>query len=173
MGWLIEVIFRRFWSGNNAEHRWVNPGFLKGPWLPVYGLGLTFLYLLSSLARYFFAGGIITSISLVLIMTVGATVVEYVSGVFSKRVLHASLWDYSREWGNLEGLICPRFTFFWLILSAAYFFLLHRPLSILVSSSSSFSLPLLALGIYLGLFSSDVISSTRLAEAAKQFFKKV
>ena len=51
-GWLIELIFRRFWSGNNAEHRWVNPGYLRGPWLPVYGLGLLSLYLLSDLAAF-------------------------------------------------------------------------------------------------------------------------
>ena len=32
LGWGLEVIFRRFFSA----HRWVNPGFLVGPYLPLY-----------------------------------------------------------------------------------------------------------------------------------------
>ena len=31
-------------------------------------------------------------------------------------MLHLSVWDYSREWGNLAGLICPKYTLLWLLL---------------------------------------------------------
>ena len=39
LGWGLEVIFRRFFSA----HHWVNPGFLVGPYLPLYGSSLCVL----------------------------------------------------------------------------------------------------------------------------------
>ena len=39
IGWVIELFFRRFVS----TKRWINPGLLKGPYLPIYGIGVLFL----------------------------------------------------------------------------------------------------------------------------------
>ena len=36
VGWVLELFFRRFVSAK----KWVNPGFLKGPCLPIYGTGV-------------------------------------------------------------------------------------------------------------------------------------
>lgn len=47
IGWGLEVVFRKFFSASNPEHRWINPGFLNGPYLPLYGFGLCALYTLS------------------------------------------------------------------------------------------------------------------------------
>ena len=44
-GWCIELIYRRFVS----QKHWVNPGFLAGPCLPLYGFSLCILYLILSL----------------------------------------------------------------------------------------------------------------------------
>ena len=44
LGWILELFFRRIVHG-----KWVNPGFLVGPYLPIYGFGLvilTVIYLL-------------------------------------------------------------------------------------------------------------------------------
>lgn len=30
-GWVLELLFRRFFSGANPERKWLNPGFLFGP----------------------------------------------------------------------------------------------------------------------------------------------
>ena len=46
----------------------------------------------------------------------GVTGLEFAVGLFCTRVLHLSVWDYSREWGNLAGLICPKYTLLWLLL---------------------------------------------------------
>lgn len=43
IGYVIEVFFRRFVSAK----RWINPGFLNGPCLPLYGFSLLFLYICS------------------------------------------------------------------------------------------------------------------------------
>ena len=44
-GWVLELFYRRFVS----QKKWVNPGFLSGPYLPIYGFGLVLLYLIASL----------------------------------------------------------------------------------------------------------------------------
>ncbi len=49
LGWGIELLFRRFFSKNNPERKWINPGFLTGPWLPIYGIGLIGMYSISEL----------------------------------------------------------------------------------------------------------------------------
>ena len=51
-GWGIEVVFRRFFSSANPERKWINPGFLSGPYLPLYGFSLIALYLLAMLERF-------------------------------------------------------------------------------------------------------------------------
>ena len=40
LGYLCEVLFRRFFSAK----KWVNPGFMKGPWLPLYGFGILLMF---------------------------------------------------------------------------------------------------------------------------------
>ena len=47
IGWGIEVLWRKFFSAANPEHKWINPGFLVGPYLPLYGFSLTILFLLT------------------------------------------------------------------------------------------------------------------------------
>ena len=47
IGWTIELVWRRFFSKNNPERKWINPGFLVGPYLPLYGFSLVILFSLS------------------------------------------------------------------------------------------------------------------------------
>lgn len=51
-GWVLELFFRRFFSGANPERKWLNPGFLFGPCLPLYGFGtVLLLFFRSSIIR--------------------------------------------------------------------------------------------------------------------------
>lgn len=52
LGWVLELLFRRFFSSANPERKWINPGFCVGPYLPLYGCGLCFLYLIASLEQF-------------------------------------------------------------------------------------------------------------------------
>lgn len=51
-----------------------------------------------------------------LIGAAGVTAVELVVGLLCTRVGHLHVWDYSGEWGNLAGLICPKYTALWFCL---------------------------------------------------------
>ena len=41
LGWVAELLYRRFLSGANPERKWINPGFCVGPYVPLYGSGLS------------------------------------------------------------------------------------------------------------------------------------
>ena len=51
-GWVLEVFYRRFISSSNPERRWINPGFLTGPALPLYGTGVCAMWLIVSLEPF-------------------------------------------------------------------------------------------------------------------------
>lgn len=46
----------------------------------------------------------------------GASGLEVVVGLLCRNFLHIAVWDYSNEWGNVAGLICPRYSFYWFLL---------------------------------------------------------
>ncbi len=58
----------------------------------------------------------------------GAAVItagEFATGVVVNRLLGWAVWDYSGEFGNVLGQICPLFSFFWFLLCLPVFFVLR------------------------------------------------
>ena len=45
------------------------------------------------------------------------TVLELISGTILNIWLDLRIWNYSNQWGNFCGQICPLFSFFWFLLS--------------------------------------------------------
>lgn len=115
-GWVLELLFRRFFSGANPERKWLNPGFLFGPCLPLYGFGTVLLFILSELDHTLFgsfSGTFWYYPVMFVVMALAMTLLEYIVGLVSFKGFHLRLWDYSKLWGNIQGIICPLFTFFW------------------------------------------------------------
>ena len=66
VGWIMELFYRRF-TKTNISKKWMNPGFLIGPYLPIYGFGLCTMYILAGIEKFFSAGSyVIGKISLFL-----------------------------------------------------------------------------------------------------------
>ena len=81
-GWVLELFFRKFFSSSNPEHKWINPGFCTGPYLPIYGCGLCVLYLLASLGERWDAGSSVGGrLLLFLLMALSMTAIEYLAGL--------------------------------------------------------------------------------------------
>ena len=98
IGWGIEVIYRRF-APTNKEHVWINPGFLTGPYLPLYGFGLTALYLMASAEKYIhIESPVVRKIVLILVLSVAMTVIEFIAGEIFIVRMRIKLWDYSTRW---------------------------------------------------------------------------
>ena len=123
LGWCVEVAFYIFKTG-----RLVNRGFAKGPFCPIYGLGISLSYLLLSSVKNF--------VLLSLLSMAIATAVELAAGIAFDKLLGIRLWDYSGERWNISGYVCPKFSLIWGVFSAAVIRLmpLIDPLVILASS---------------------------------------
>lgn len=173
IGWGIEVFYRRF-KKENVSRRWVNPGFLVGPYLPIYGVGLCGLYLLASLENTQLIEEVTVGSKLILflIMAIVMTLVEYIAGVIFIKGMHVQLWDYSKEKFNIQGIICLRFSIYWAILGAMYYFLIHpRILEALewLSHNLQFSF---FVGMFFGIFMVDVVYSLNLVAKIRTYAKE-
>ena len=127
-GWVIELFFRRFISTKNPEKKWINPGFLTGPCLPLYGFGLIALFIMSLLPYVGNNSGVNTPGRIavtILSMGVMMTLIEYIAGLIFIKGMKIKLWDYSDEPLNLQGIICIRFSVIWTVLGAVYYFLIQ------------------------------------------------
>jgi len=78
----------------------------------MYGSGALVLYLLS----YLELNLVVRSILIALLMTL----VEYVGGFISLKYYKVRLWDYRNEPFNYQGLICLRYTIYWMILGLLF-----------------------------------------------------
>ncbi len=168
-GWCLELVFRRFFSGNNPEHRWINPGFLMGPYLPIYGFGLMTLYLLASIPIPDVGKVWQQKLILFIVMAVAMTVIEYIAGIIFIKGMHVRLWDYSKMWGNLDGIICPLFSFFWALLGAAYYFFIHPHILDSLEWLSQNLTFCLVIGFFYGVFTIDVVYSIQLVQKIRQY----
>ena len=168
-GWVLELFYRRFFSRNNPDRKWINPGFCTGPYLPLYGTGLCFLFMIASVQRYIDFGNYYVNIAFLLVsMAAAMTVIEYIAGIMMLKNSHIRLWDYSREWANIQGVICPKFSFYWGILGAVYYFFIH-PYIIdalyWLAENLAFSF---VIGMFFGVFIIDAVNSTQLIAKLKK-----
>ncbi|MCH5251268.1 MAG: putative ABC transporter permease [Lachnospiraceae bacterium] len=93
-GWLWEVALYLV-----NEHKFVNRGIMIGPYLPIYGAGALFLYLV--LKRWEKKPLYVFVISITL-----CSALEYFSGYILEKMWGVKWWDYSEMFLNLHGRIC-------------------------------------------------------------------
>ena len=55
----------------------------------------------------------------------GVSGLELAVGAVCRSLLHTEVWDYTAEWGNVAGLICPRYSFYWFLLCGWVIFVLR------------------------------------------------
>lgn len=169
LGWVLELFFRRFVSAK----KWINPGFLKGPYLPIYGIGVVtmslYIFLLSALSELFPSK---TVFHLTVIIGIGIlmTFIELIGGLIFIRKMHIRLWDYSSCFGNYKGIICPQFSLIWTILGGLfYYFLFHRIVLLIIKfvSLDWFLIAVFLVGIFYGVFLMDFFQSLEVANKLK------
>ena len=164
IGWVIELFFRRFIS----QKKWMNPGFLTGPYLPVYGFGVLVLYGMSNIPLG------INSLALdivvrIVIIGVGMTLTEFIAGLIFIKGFKIKLWDYSNCKGNIMGIICPIFSLAWLVVGSLYYFLLNPMLVKGISWISENLIYTYFVGAVIGAIIVDFAYSIHLATKLKEF----
>lgn len=94
LGWIAECLYCGI-----PERKFINRGFLAGPYCPIYGCGaMLILFLLKpfehSMLLIFLAGIVLTS------------ALEYITSYLMEKLFHTKWWDYSSRPYNLHGRIC-------------------------------------------------------------------
>lgn len=170
LGWVLEVIFNKFNTPINPEHKWINPGFLKGPYLPIYGFGVIILYGISYFEKSLSIDNILVELLLIFILaTLLMTVLELIGGIFFIKVMKIRIWDYSDEPFNYKGIICLKYSLLWGIVSVIYYFLINPYIVKAVSlftDNIEFSL---IVGIFYGFIIIDLFETMDIVARLRKF----
>lgn len=94
VGWIAEVIVC-----SHAAKKFINRGFLNGPFCPIYGVGAVLIIGLLSPIKD-------NLIFLFLMCIILAGLLEYATGFMLERLFHAKYWDYSDKKFNIAGRVC-------------------------------------------------------------------
>lgn len=112
-GWCAEVAY-----AYKNQKKFVNRGFLHGPFCPIYGACiLSIIILLSN-----FKGNLF---ELLIIATVFTSVIEYLTGFLLEKIFKTKYWDYTDDPFNLNGRICLHFSIMWGAASVAIVRIFH------------------------------------------------
>ena len=174
-GWILELFYRRIFSSK----KWINPGFLVGPCLPLYGFGITILFILSYLLKFdewFKIPTYLNVIIIILIMGLVMTLIEYIAGEIFILGMGIKLWDYSDRWANIKGIICPLFSLIWTAVAAGFYFLIRPVCENLIlwfqnNSYENMWLPF-GLGMFYGVLFVDLCYSFKVTKRIKEFAKE-
>lgn len=113
-GWIFESTYVSLKS-----RHFVNRGFMRGPFLPIYGSGAIMMLVVSMP----FQDNIILTY---LAGCVGATVLEFVTGMAMESLFKVRYWDYSNQKFNYKGHICLSSTIAWGFLTILMTEFLHK-----------------------------------------------
>lgn len=94
IGWIIEVT-----NCLIRDRKFVNRGFLVGPYCPIYGVGAVAITLF--LNQYYEK-----PITLFIMAVVLCAVLEYITSYLMEKLFKARWWDYSKRKYNINGRIC-------------------------------------------------------------------
>lgn len=94
IGWVIEIITEYI-----HHKRFVNRGFLIGPYCPIYGTAAVLIILL--LNRY-----LKDPLCLFVMAVIICSFTEYFTSYMMEKLFNARWWDYSKNKFNINGRIC-------------------------------------------------------------------
>lgn len=158
LGWVLEVFYRRYFG---AARRWINPGFLSGPFLPLYGTGVCLLFIVSDFPIAFWQK--------VILFGIVTTLIEYVTGIFFLKYYKTRLWDYSNLKFNIQGLISPLYSFFWTLLSLFFYYVLYPYFYLQIDYLYNHLELSLFVGFVLGIVFIDMTHSFDIINRVKRF----
>ncbi|MCR5404570.1 MAG: putative ABC transporter permease [Butyrivibrio sp.] len=121
-GWCFESTYVSI-----MEKHLVNRGFIRGPFLPLYGCG-GIMMLIASKPFY-------DNVLLVFIAgCIGATALEYITGVVMEKLFGVRYWDYSHKKFNFQGQICLESTIVWGVCTVVFTHYMQIPIEMIIMS---------------------------------------
>jgi len=94
LGWCLEVCCKLI-----EKRKFINRGFLIGPYCPIYGYGVIFMTII--LVKY-----LDDPITLFIMIVLSCSILEYFTSYFLEKIFHTRWWDYSQKRFHINGRIC-------------------------------------------------------------------
>ena len=149
IGWIIEIIEEYI-----TNRRFVNRGYLIGPYCPIYGFGGIAITLV--LTRYSENVVILFVMSMVI-----CSVLEYLTSYIMEKIFKTRWWDYSKYKFNINGRICLETMVGFATLGCICIYLINPALDHILHLLDENTLIIIAIIIF-GLFIIDFCISTKI-----------
>ena len=160
IGWVWESCYV-----STREKKWVNRGFLHGPFLPIYGAGAVTILISTINVR--------NNIFLVFLLgMLGATVLEYFTGALMEKIFGVRYWDYSNRFLNINGHICLIASLCWGFFSCIMVKIIHSPIEKMVLDIPDFITEIVAFVLVINM-SVDFTNSFNEAMDLKAMLDKI
>lgn len=130
IGWCMESAIVSI-----SQRRLSNRGFMKGPFLPIYGFGAVAMAASGMWITNHtqLADSVWLHVGLVFLSgMVSATLLELAAGILIENVFKMKYWDYSGKFCNFKGYICLKSSVFWGFLTILLVFFIHEPIAAFV-----------------------------------------
>lgn len=160
IGWGIEVIL-----GLIKNKKFVDRGFLIGPYCPIYGFGMLLIVFL--LRDYTDNLLVLFILSMVICL-----VLEYLTSYFMELIFKARWWDYSDKKYNINGRVCLEYATFFGIGGTLIMYIVHPIVMNIVSKFSDISLLLIGSILLVVFIIDNIMSFDAMSKINKFEFKK-
>lgn len=132
--------------------KFINRGFLIGPYCPIYGWGALAITIL--LKRY-----MEEPLVLFVMSTLICSIIEYLTSYFMEKKYHARWWDYSNKKFNINGRICLETLIPFGILGVAIMYGTNPILFKLYNQIPQLVINILTVILFIGFIVDNIISS--------------
>ncbi len=160
IGWCCEVVYCSV-----PKKRFVNRGFLFGPYLPIYGSGamvvLTLLRPFHDRWYLVFIFGVLST-----------SLIEYVTSWALEKIFRVKLWDYSNHPININGRVCELNSTLFGLLSLFLVYVADKPVQAQVAKIPEFWLEpvaMLIVAILSADFATSVVKMSAFRKAVDEF----
>lgn len=160
LGWIMESTYVFI-----KNKKFVNRGFLLGPYCPIYGFGAIIIILY--LNQY--KDNLLTVFIMSMVL---CSILEYVTSFLMEKLFNTRWWDYSNKKFNLNGRICGYNSLLFGIASIVVLYLINPLVTDIIKYLNTTALCIIS-SIGLIIFLTDTIISCNIINKLKSTVKSI
>ena len=160
LGWIIETIYVTI-----LDKKFVNRGFLIGPYIPLYGVSaITMILYLNQYKT--------NPLTVFLLAIFVCTFLEYITSYIMEKIFKARWWDYTNQKFNINGRVCLKNSLYFGILSLLLIYLINPLLINLINNMNNILLTIITI-VCLTIFITDIFISCNVILKLKHNFENL
>lgn len=160
LGWIIETTYVA-----TIEKKFINRGFLIGPYLPIYGSSAIIMILYLNQYKE-------NPLTVFLLAIFVCTFLEYITSYIMEKLFKARWWDYTNQKFNINGRVCLKNSFMFGILSLLLIYLINPTLITLINKMNDTWLSVITIICFI-IFITDIIISFNVILKLKHNFENI